>query len=187
MVTWVEWSDEKFQRGKQLFIVDGLSASAAARVLNREFPHEKKTTRNAVVSKMSRSGIYKIGPTGQRNGSHGGLCTARTHKRKSRQRKGIVEKVAPLFSLEPLPPASEFDVARKTLQDLGPKECKWPVNEPGSENFGFCALDRVDGLPYCQHHSRRAFPYLEVKIRKVQSTAEPTADAGAVTREKEKV
>ena len=36
----------------------------------------------------------------------------------------------------------------KTLLELGAKECHFPVNDPRSEDFGFCGLPVVKGC-YC--------------------------------------
>lgn len=41
--------------------------------------------------------------------------------------------------------------------DLEPHHCRFPHGDPGEEGFGFCGSDKVDGSPYCAHHSRIAY------------------------------
>ena len=36
-------------------------------------------------------------------------------------------------------------------------ECKWPIGQPGTPDFQFCAAKRIDGVPYCKTHARIAY------------------------------
>jgi len=51
-----------------------------------------------------------------------------------------------------IPPAE-----RKTLQMLTENSCRWPIGDPQTEEFHFCTRNKVPGLPYCEHHARRAY------------------------------
>jgi hypothetical protein len=48
------------------------------------------------------------------------------------------------------------DVARKALGDVTARECHWPVGDPFTKDFGFCALPADAGQHYCRAHSIRA-------------------------------
>lgn len=48
---------------------------------------------------------------------------------------------------------------RKTLIELENCHCRWPVGEPGKEDFFFCGdatADVVAGKPYCTWHTKRS-------------------------------
>ena len=46
---------------------------------------------------------------------------------------------------------------RCSLFELQQWHCRWPISEPGAEDFGFCGNKMVDGLPYCEAHARMAY------------------------------
>lgn len=35
--------------------------------------------------------------------------------------------------------------------------CRWPMGEPGTENFSFCGRKSVEHRPYCEEHCARAY------------------------------
>jgi GcrA cell cycle regulator len=45
----------------------------------------------------------------------------------------------------------------KTLLDLEPGDCRWPIGEPKHEDFHFCGRPHAPGRPYCAHHWDMAF------------------------------
>ena len=45
----------------------------------------------------------------------------------------------------------------KTLLDLAPGDCRWPIGEPKHEDFHFCGKAQAPGRPYCEHHWSLAF------------------------------
>lgn len=45
---------------------------------------------------------------------------------------------------------------RKTLVALGDTDCRWPIGDPRESDFHFCGRPKVQGLPYCEPHVRRA-------------------------------
>lgn len=61
---------------------------------------------------------------------------------------------------EPQIPATEYDLQRmpwaKTLVDLEPCECKWPLTAGGP--FMFCAETTEKRGPYCTNHLERSLP-----------------------------
>ncbi|CCM77111.1 GcrA family cell cycle regulator [Rhizobium mesoamericanum] len=64
---------------------------------------------------------------------------------------------------EPQIPATEYDLMRlphaKTLVDLDPCECKWPLTAGGP--FLFCAEVTEKRGPYCANHLERSLPARE--------------------------
>ena len=52
---------------------------------------------------------------------------------------------------------------RKTIFELGPHSCRWPVGDPKSNLFFFCGAIAEENRPYCSSHCGRA--YVETRIR----------------------
>jgi GcrA cell cycle regulator len=46
-------------------------------------------------------------------------------------------------------------MADGTLLSQG--KCRWPISNPGAEDFCFCGNEPVKGLPYCLGHARIAY------------------------------
>jgi len=51
---------------------------------------------------------------------------------------------------------SEATAAAVTLMDVREGQCRWPLGEPGTPEFRFCACKATHG-PYCDAHANRAF------------------------------
>jgi GcrA cell cycle regulator len=66
---------------------------------------------------------------------------------------------------------------RKTLQDLEAGDCRWPINDPRAADFHFCARPKVPGLPYCPHHSAKAYQVPHV-IRRAREAATARSEHG---------
>jgi GcrA cell cycle regulator len=45
----------------------------------------------------------------------------------------------------------------KTLLDLEPHDCRWPIGEPRQAGFHFCGERHLEGRPYCARHWSMAF------------------------------
>lgn len=59
---------------------------------------------------------------------------------------------------------------RKTLLTLEAKDCRWPIGDPKHDkDFHFCGGERVEGMPYCAIHVRRAYESPQVR-RQITST-----------------
>jgi GcrA cell cycle regulator len=88
-----------------------------------------------------------------------------TTKRVAKARFGTIGNPAFRALYQPdadsyVPPAEELVIPpaeRKTLQMLTESSCRWPIGDPQSPDFHFCNRNKVPGLPYCEHHARRAF------------------------------
>jgi GcrA cell cycle regulator len=44
-----------------------------------------------------------------------------------------------------------------SLFELSEQRCRWPISTPGAEDFCFCGNMPLDGVPYCEGHSRLAY------------------------------
>ncbi len=188
----MSWNDERVDLLKKLWS-EGLSASQIAGRLGG-------VTRNAVIGKVHRLGLS------------GRATTSRIKSLRPRSRVPAAPKRQPargrfatngnpavraLYepSSEPFHPAEDelvIPVAeRKSIQTLSENCCRWPIGDPQSPEFHFCGKNKVPGLPYCEHHARRAFQPPQARRRDraaiapapakpavtVSETSEETADA----------
>lgn len=158
-----DWNDERVELLKKLWAEGLTSGQIALRIPG--------TTRNGIIGKIHRLGlagrvIVKL--KGDR----------RKERKPSAQRKPPAPK-RPTTPLEALyaacqvpdaPPMVEELVIplaeRKQLVDLEERDCRWPIGDVQQEGFHFCGRGKVDGLPYCEHHARRAYQPPQAKQRK---------------------
>lgn len=175
------WTDERVEQLKRLW-AEGLSASQIAGRLGG-------VTRNAVIGKVHRLGLSGRATTSRmkthraRPRSPSGV----TAKRAQRTRFGTIGNPALRALYQPdaeayVPPAEELAVPpeeRKTLQMLTESSCRWPIGDPQSPEFHFCNRNKVPGLPYCEHHARRAFqpPQPRRRDREIGEPAVPAISA----------
>lgn len=155
----MSWTEERIELLKKLWS-EGLSASTIAAEMGG-------VTRNAVIGKVHRlglSGRVKAAPTAAhrvkptRSPSHplrsnffvrGNTALAAD--------LSAMEDVVPLAELQP---ASDVVVAlseRVTIMDLRDQMCRWPLGDPGREDFRFCGAQSQSGCPYCTHHAAVAY------------------------------
>ena len=60
----------------------------------------------------------------------------------------------------PQPPAEDIPIYNGrgcTLLELSQGKCRWPISNPGAQDFCFCGNEPVKGLPYCPGHARIAY------------------------------
>jgi GcrA cell cycle regulator len=43
-----------------------------------------------------------------------------------------------------------------SLMDLEPHHCRWPIGDPRTADFYFCAADRLEDRSYCARHHNKA-------------------------------
>lgn len=149
------WNEERVEILKKLW-AEGLSASQIAGRLGG-------VTRNAVIGKVHRLGLSGRATT-SRMKSHRPRARA-AQKRNGKPRFGSFGNPAlrALYNPEAdasLPAVEELVIPekeRKYIQTLTENDCRWPIGDPQLADFHFCGKSKVNGLPYCEFHSRRAF------------------------------
>jgi GcrA cell cycle regulator len=148
------WTDERVELLKKLW-ADGLSASQIATELGG-------VTRNAVIGKVHRLGLSGRAkspassvprPRKPRSPSHmrisrpavrGNTALAYAYDVEEEPEHQIVENVVPMGQ-------------RRTILELNEHTCRWPVGDPGSQEFFFCGGNTQPEAPYCAYHSRIAY------------------------------
>jgi GcrA cell cycle regulator len=151
----MSWNDERVDLLKKLWS-EGLSASQIAGRLGG-------VTRNAVIGKVHRLGLS------------GRATTSRMKSLRPRRQQTVKRVAKPRFNqtgnpalrqlyqadAEPyVPPVEELVIPekeRKFVTTLLESDCRWPIGDPQHADFHFCGKKKVNGLPYCEFHARRAF------------------------------
>ena len=159
------WTEERVEMLKKLWN-DGLSASQiAARLAGG-------VTRNAVIGKVHRLGLSGRATTSRvttarprrpRQPSHPGRPSALPTAGATALKPQSYSKPTPLPEPEP-EPLRLVDMpegGRITILMLSDKTCKWPIGDPGSEEFCFCGHSPKAGMPYCDYHARVAYQPLQ--------------------------
>ncbi len=151
------WTEDRVETLKKLW-AEGLSASQIAGRLGG-------VTRNAVIGKVHRLGLSGRATTSRMKSHRPRARMANSQKRQARSRFASTGNPA-LRALyhpdsEPFVPSEEELVIplaeRKTIRTLIESSCRWPIGDPQYPDFHFCGKKKVQGLPYCEHHARRAF------------------------------
>ena len=161
------WTEDRVELLKKLW-TEGHSASQIAAKLGMG------VTRNAVIGKVHRLNLSGRAtqprsseprtPRKTREPSHPG----RPMGAPSMPRAGnTVLKQFPRAEAQPrqitLPepkPLRLVDLpkdGRITILHLSDKTCKWPIGDPGAEDFCFCGHGPRDNSPYCEYHARLAY------------------------------
>ena len=176
----MSWTDERVDLLKKLW-GDGLSASQIAARLSHG------VTRNAVIGKVHRLNLAgRAAPTPRTTGaegrprksepSHPGQTQARPMAQPSMPRMGNAAlKQAPrpdaapralaLPEPKPLRLVDKAKDGRITILHLSDKTCKWPIGDPGHEDFCFCGHNPRSGAPYCEYHARLAYQPVQDRSR----------------------
>jgi GcrA cell cycle regulator len=171
------WTEERVELLKKLW-TDGLSASQIAGRLGHG------VTRNAVIGKVHRLNLSgRAAPQPRAASSDARPRKAREPSHPSRPvsapsmpRMGNTA-LKPMLRAEAAPrpisipepkPLRLVDTARDgriTILHLSDKTCKWPIGDPGHEDFCFCGHNPRDGAPYCEYHARLAYQPFQDRSR----------------------
>lgn len=122
----------------------------------------------------ARNGASNTGAAGQRPNAIGAASAGQSPQISAVSRTvlstgGAVRKLETVASLEAQAaedlalaptPLRVIDGARPgtvSLLDLKERMCKWPIGDPGDEDFRFCGGKAIQGQPYCDDHCNMAF------------------------------
>jgi GcrA cell cycle regulator len=166
----MSWTDERVEQLKRMW-TDGLSASQIAGRLGQG------VTRNAVIGKVHRLNLAGRAPQQRpvatrsrktREPSHPGrqiqspsLPVAGNTALKPVLRADPTTRPVALAEPEPLRLVNTPQGGRVTILQLSDKTCKWPIGDPGHEEFCFCGHTPRDSAPYCEYHARLAYQPLQ--------------------------
>jgi GcrA cell cycle regulator len=169
------WTDERVELLKKLWS-DGLSASQIAGRLGMG------VTRNAVIGKVHRLNLAgratqprNAAPRAPREPRMPGISrphapsmpTAGSSALKPMPRHEHHTRPMPLPEPKPLRLVDLPKDGRITILHLSDKTCRWPIGDPGTEEFCFCGHGPRDGSPYCEYHARIAYqPAQERRMRR---------------------
>ena len=161
------WTEERVDLLKKLWN-DGLSASQIAARLGAG------VTRNAVIGKVHRLNLSgrvtqprttaPRAPRKTREPSHPGrpasgpsMPSSGSAALKAYSRAEANPRLEALPEPTPLRLIDLPKDGRITILHLSDKTCKWPIGDPGNEDFCFCGHSPRDGSPYCEYHARIAY------------------------------
>ncbi|MEO1200413.1 MAG: GcrA family cell cycle regulator [Pseudomonadota bacterium] len=153
----MSWTDERVELLKRLW-AEGLSASQIAGQLGG-------VTRNAVIGKVHRLGLSgrakstrPVAPRQKRSRP----ATRPSGKRPSAPTMGNVAlKANPETEIAPEPaplPSVVVPMSRRaSIMELNERTCRWPIGDPGTEDFHYCGCPSEPGSPYCDYHAQIAY------------------------------
>jgi GcrA cell cycle regulator len=151
------WSTERVEQLRS-FVTAGLTCSQIAAEIG--------VTRNAVIGKVHRLGLSTSGGRPGRRPSNltQRMRTAPSGPREPRSRLARLLRAATMGqTVVPFPSPSAIDppvvenVLRCSLLELAGGGCRWPLSDPGKDDFGFCGNAAISGLSYCAGHARLAY------------------------------
>lgn len=145
------WTQERIDTAITLFRA-GLPASRIADKLGGG------ATRNAVLGKLHRMGIVSHAPYRPPRKK-----PERTEAEKPKRatpsmpvvRQPALPRPKALVVLPPTP--VELVDGRITIATLETGMCKWPIGDPGTDDFCFCGHAQREGSPYCRYHAEKAY------------------------------
>ena len=155
------WTDDRVELLKKLW-AEGLSASQIANRLGG-------VTRNAVIGKVHRLGLSGRTTTSRAKAPRTRRRPAHTQNRNARPQMRTQGSTAlkPAYDADAdeeyqLAPAPIMELViplneRASILTLDETKCRWPIGDPGDEDFHFCGRHSESGVPYCEHHSSIAY------------------------------
>jgi len=141
------WTAERVELLKSRFEA-GLSC--------REIADDIGVSRNAVIGKLSRLNLTRERRGDARRPAQ--KDPAKRHRPKTLPR--LQYQMLQALYAEPQPAADDepiHDGHCCSLLELSEQRCRWPISNPGADDFCFCGNTPVEGLPYCAGHTRLAY------------------------------
>ncbi len=157
----MSWTDERVELLKKLW-QDGLSASQIAAELGG-------VTRNAVIGK-----VHRLGLSGRGQPTSSIKRQRRTHATGVRRVRQMITVGSNLALKPDQMPEAEIRPRRNvvvpipkrlSILALTEQTCKWPIGDPGQEDFYFCGNDSLENVPYCEYHAGVAYQAPEPRRR----------------------
>ncbi len=161
------WTEERVELLTKLW-AEGLSASQVASRLGG-------VTRNAVIGKVHRLRLSARAPSSRSSVPR----ARRTHVPRAPRAPSLMfgtrgnTALKPVYDAQPEPvPAPIVELViplheRASILTLKEAMCRWPIGDPGEEDFHFCGRNAPGGAPYCEHHARMAYQPAQSRRRKV--------------------
>ena len=159
------WTDDRVATLTKLW-ADGLSASQIAKQLGG-------VTRNAVIGKVHRLGLSgRAKPSSPARkaaarktaASKASRARASSKPKQKTVRARSVPRAPRVVAKAPVPPPPPPLEAKPmsngefaTIMTITEHMCKWPIGDPGADNFRFCGRKTDPEEPYCLAHSRVAY------------------------------
>ena len=151
----MSWTDERVELLKKLW-TDGLSASQIAAQMGG-------VTRNAVIGKVHRLSLSGRARPASSTPRPRKMRQPSMHRPRTFVNGNTVMKTHAQPAPRRLPaPVPIEDIVvpislNISLLALTEAMCKWPIGDPGAEQFHFCGHKNWNSLPYCEYHSRLAY------------------------------
>ena len=165
------WTDEIIQKMLELWM-EGKSASTIAKELCAVAG--KELSRNAVIGKLHR--MRKAGQIPEREETRAQARQQTTCKEEqvhqhapaprhvasgslaleTKARPAAMPAARPRPQLEVVAVEEEKGLI-SDIMDLKPHSCRWPIGNPGEEDFCFCGRESEEGRPYCERHAAVAY------------------------------
>ncbi|HLH97862.1 MAG TPA: GcrA family cell cycle regulator [Xanthobacteraceae bacterium] len=144
----VTWTSERIAQLKSA-VEAGLTCSQIAAEIG--------VSRNAVIGKISRLGLSR-----RRKQAAPREAKPKRTVFRARSLARILARQQLLSGLNAASPCGAPAIAILngrgcSLFELTPGKCRWPINDPGTDDFCFCGSEQVQGLPYCLGHVRLAY------------------------------
>ena len=150
------WTEERVEILTSLW-KEGLSAAEIAKVLGG-------VTRNAVIGKVHRLRLSGRAP------AHGTPRKKAERKpKKTPLQRPVTQGATALKAKVEAAPAPQAKPAVASLvktpqkgritniMELTRSTCRWPIGDPGEEDFAYCGCQASTGSPYCEAHARMAY------------------------------
>jgi GcrA cell cycle regulator len=154
----MNWTDERVELLKKLWAA-GLSASQIAGELGG-------ITRNAVIGKVHRLGLSGRAKTVSSAAPRPRKPRAPSHPASMFRTQGataLQPSRLPDLDIEPFiqpdvrPMLEPVSSERVTIMDLRETMCRWPLGDPGTEEFRFCGSRSNSASSYCCYHAQLAY------------------------------
>ena len=149
------WTSERIEELTKLW-ARGYSAGQIAVLMG-------DTSRNAVVGKVHRLGLAgRVTQVCKPRSSYGKpkpkpKSPAASHPWSAKKGKAVTQLKEPQPLRTDANAPEDIGANRKTLIELDAIDCRWPIGNPGQQDFHFCARPKVDATSYCEYHARIAF------------------------------